>query len=354
MGSKLFKFSLIQKTMLILAVLSLLIPVHGFAGGLIVDGTGSELKGGRRTYQSPAQTSDDVNDFAEGEDTGSSSAPYAVTRTPAATLPPAPDHRNRPSDSSPNDASSDVADIADESAEYPGSCDSGHDPSGSGEAAAEVTPVPWEYTQKPLAVTWQGRQGTLLVPGVYQCTVALQKEEGGVETMRVPAREVTFETTAPADQTLAVVKNTKSGYVKLLKVSSNKSIVLEKPKAGEVIPVLAVGRNFAKVNYRGCVGYVRRDFVALTAPAATDSAQAQIAYRGNVRSHSSVKVRAQGSGNSRVVGEFRCGTYVSVLSPGEKWTQVEAEGVQCYILSEFLSTSEKTAAAREAESTADP
>ena len=326
----------------LLLLLGLLIPLSALGQGMVVDGTGSELKGGPLKYRDTGKINDSTNDSATAEESQSSSdTTKSITTSPGATLPPASGGKinlfdGRSSDAAESDHSTgEDGGLSEEQGESPDS---------------EVDPgEPWKYDPTALTVTYQGKNGVMVTPGIHQATILIpvdHPEKGQVmEQVTVPAREVTFETKAPADRVLAVVDNTKSGYVKLHKASSVKSVVIEKPRAGQVLPVLAVGKNFTKVHYQGAVGYVRTSFLTFSAPAAADTPQAQVAYRGNVRSRTTVKVRAKDSGGSRVVGEFPCGTVAAVMQPGEKWTQVEIEGTQCYILTEFLTVPDQSAIA---------
>ena len=51
-------------------------------------------------------------------------------------------------------------------------------------------------------------------------------------------------------------------------------------------------------------------------------------------------VRSSKSNKARQIAEFPVGTPISVFSQDEKWSEVDAGGLHCYILSEFVTLQE--------------
>lgn len=258
----------------------------GDPGGLVVDGTGSELNGGKPLY-----TGDDdaINSGSSSGETGDTSSTVV---TPAEDM------------------------TSEQNCTY-------------GEEASDTTP--WAYDPEALTAQWQGKQVTVLSLGSVVSTVMADGEE-----KEVPTRELSWETTAEEGQRLAVINAPKSGSASLRKKASSKSVVLEKCRTGSIVAVLELTKKYAKINYQGAVGYVSRSSLTFLTPSAEAGLFATIAYKGNVKSRNTVKVRMTGSSKSRILGEYPCGTRVTVLLAEEKWTQIEVDGKRCAILTEFL------------------
>ena len=51
-------------------------------------------------------------------------------------------------------------------------------------------------------------------------------------------------------------------------------------------------------------------------------------------------VRSSKSNKARQIAEFPVGTPISVFEQDEKWSEVDAGGLHCYILSEFVTLQE--------------
>ncbi len=141
-----------------------------------------------------------------------------------------------------------------------------------------------------------------------------------------------------AGKQLAIITAPKSGQASMFKKASGKSAIIMKCQTGRIVPVLAVTKNFALVQYKDAVGYVKRSSLTFLDAESGEASFAYIAYKGKTSSNNTVKVRQKASSNGRILDEFPCGQRVTVITPGEKWTEIEVENLRCYILSEFLTT----------------
>lgn len=275
--------------MTIVCLMSAAAQGSGNPSGLVVDGTGSELNGG-----TPYYTGDDAA-INSGSSFGGTSDAVSTASTVV---------------TSAEDMTSE------QNCTY-------------GEEASDAKP--WAYDPEALTAQWQGKQVTVLSLGSVVSAVVADGEK-----KEVPTRELSWETTAEEGRRLAVINAPKSGSASLRRKASSKSAVLEKCRTGSIVAVLALTKKYAKINYQGAVGYVSKSALTFLTPSAEAGLFATIAYKGNVKSHNTVKVRMTGSSKSRILGEYPCGTRVTVLLAEEKWTQIEVDGRRCAILTEFL------------------
>lgn len=191
----------------------------------------------------------------------------------------------------------------------------------------------WVYESQTLTAALEGETVEVLAVGTR---VSIIKRNGARE--EVYTDTLHFADDIEAGKQLAIITAPKSGQASMFKKASGKSAIIMKCQTGRIVPVLAVTKSFALVQYKDAVGYVKRSSLTFLDAESGEASFAYIAYKGKTSSNNTVKVRQKASSNGRILDEFPCGQRVTVITPGEKWTEIEVENLRCYILSEFLTT----------------
>ncbi len=191
----------------------------------------------------------------------------------------------------------------------------------------------WVYESQTLTAALDGETVEVLAVGTR---VSIIKRNGARE--EVYTDTLHFADDIEAGKQLAIITAPKSGQASMFKKASGKSAIIMKCQTGRIVPVLAVTKSFALVQYKDAVGYVKRSSLTFLDAESGEASFAYIAYKGKTSSNNTVKVRQKASSNGRILDEFPCGQRVTVITPGEKWTEIEVENLRCYILSEFLTT----------------
>lgn len=191
----------------------------------------------------------------------------------------------------------------------------------------------WYYEPKTLTAAWRDERVTVLSLGSVVSTI---KARAG--KLEVSTCSLIFDVEVAPERKLAIISPSNAGTVRLFKSASSKSVILQRCTAGRIVPVLSTGKRFTLIHYDDCIGYVQTSVLNFV-PAATDPQEmAYITVNGKTTSRATVKVRQKPSGNSRILAELPAGTHVAVFSTVDKWTEIEAGGYHCWILSEFLTT----------------
>lgn len=218
----------------------------------------------------------------------------------------------------------------------------------AGEAAGEAEPdwVPphatpdpnlppkWAYDGQVLYAGYQGSQAEVLSLGTVASV--LKTADGKVE---VYTRDLSFAPkTEGAATGIAMIVTGKSGRISMFKRASKRSPIIMKCYTGHIVPVLGAQKGFVLIQYQDAVGYVQKSRLKMLSPSEGKGEFAYVAVKNNPRSKDQVKVRQSASGASRILGEFPCGQRVAVISRGSQWTEIEAQGIRCFILNHFLTT----------------
>jgi len=122
-------------------------------------------------------------------------------------------------------------------------------------------------------------------------------------------------------------------------------------RGGRYVMVLQQGKDWWKVSIDGKVGFMNTDFLqdgilqpgtlTSTQPEGsthTDAAAKGYALVSNPRATQVLNLREGPSTTSRVLGQYRNGTKVTVLRQGTRWCRVmNAEGIVGYMMSDYLT-----------------
>ena len=198
----------------------------------------------------------------------------------------------------------------------------------------------WEYEPQTLYATLDGAKVEVLSVGTR---VSIIKRDGVRE--EVYTNTLTFAEDVAEGKQLAIINTPKNGKATMFKKASSKSAIIMKCQTGRIVPVLGLTKSYALVQYEDAVGYVKCSSLTFLDADSGEATFAYIAYKGNTSSNNTVKVRQKASSSSRILDEFPCGKRVTVITPGDKWTEIEVENLRCYILTEFLTTVDEEEAA---------
>lgn len=155
----------------------------------------------------------------------------------------------------------------------------------------------------------------------------------GGQNVLVDTSSLRWETEAPADKVIAVVKQ--SGTVKLHSKKDSKSLVMDKVPTGQILRVLATGKRWTFVDYKGIRGYVATNYLTFYANEKPEYQAGVIATRAG-KTKGTITVHVRNKPNGRQQEEYKIGTPVTILGIEGDWAQVEVEGHSCYLKKEFI------------------
>ena len=158
------------------------------------------------------------------------------------------------------------------------------------------------------------------------------------ETVFVNTCDLSWETSAPDNQVIAVVKSQSGARIYPKPLTSNKkdkSAVLDRLGCGYVLQVIKVEGSWVLVDFDGLRGYVKAGSLSLLPNEPQEYKTGWIATKsGHTTGSSTVHVRDNPTTPQRE--EYRVGTPVTILDEDDKWCHIEVEGHRCYVLKEFV------------------
>jgi|GEM_PF-4766459 len=160
------------------------------------------------------------------------------------------------------------------------------------------------------------------------------------EVMLVPTCSIKWDTEAPADQVLAVVTTQKATYATLRAKKSKSSFVMGHCDKCSVLLVISTGKTWTMVDHGGVRGYVLTSALTFYDNEPKNWAAAIITVKGKTPSGNTVHVRSSTQRTARQIAEFDVGTPITVFAQDEKWTEIDVDGLHCYIMNEFVTLQE--------------
>jgi len=139
-----------------------------------------------------------------------------------------------------------------------------------------------------------------------------------------------------AENTAAVVKSANGKAVRLRSGPSTQYPIIASYKVGTPLTVLTTGDTWSKIRINGRTGYMMNDFIS--ASGSNESvAGGYTAYvvSGNGKT---VVLRSGPSKQYAALASYKVGQQATVLSYGSTWCKVRINGLDGYMMSEFLST----------------
>lgn len=123
----------------------------------------------------------------------------------------------------------------------------------------------------------------------------------------------------------------------LRKEASQSSAILGSYRNGTVVQVLEKGTTWTKVSVGGVVGYMMTQHLKFNDTPSPTPAPVGRAVVNNPPPNTRLNLRAGQSTSSAVLGSFHNGTVVDVLEYGAVWTKVRVNGIEGYMMTQYLS-----------------
>ena len=168
--------------------------------------------------------------------------------------------------------------------------------------------------------------------GLARSMVLLNGEERLVETW-----QLSWETEAPEDQVLAVVRPDQ-GQVSVYP-EPKKGTRIDKVGTNKVLRVISVSKNWALVDINSdeCPrGYVMTGCLEFYPNIPMIYRPAKLSVLGKLKGDT-VNIRSEDTANGRIIDTFDTGTPVSVYAQNDKWSEVDVGGYHAFVLSEFVT-----------------
>lgn len=136
----------------------------------------------------------------------------------------------------------------------------------------------------------------------------------------------------------AMAETTKvTAYLLRLRASpSAKAKVIDAYPRGTVVTILKKGSEWTKVKVHGKTGYMQTSMLAYSkgsSSSSSDKSGKTMYVMKDVRLY----LRAEPDSNSEILGTFRGGTAVTVLSRGKYWSRVSVKGLEGYMGNAYLT-----------------
>ena len=170
-------------------------------------------------------------------------------------------------------------------------------------------------------------------PGTMVSRVVLNGEE-----TRVPTASLIWATRGAEETQLAVV--TASSGAAFQNAEGKNIPGYLKIKRGTLLPVLETGKDTCYVYYKGTCGYVSSKKVDLLPVQAEGYREGIISVNGRTSGTSTVKIRAEASGKSRQIGEWKIGTPVAIAEEKGNFFLAEGKGIRGWVENKYLTLEE--------------
>lgn len=151
------------------------------------------------------------------------------------------------------------------------------------------------------------------------------------QTVTVPTANLAWDTKASAKKVIGVINMPKSGEAVMRTEAKKKAPVMDTLPTGTVVCILKTGGSFTRVFVNGHVGFVATKSIKFYANKPYPDAKA--AMLTPAQGQSTVDVLATNKKKALVVDTCPAGTPVTIIKPGKTWTEIELNGLHCYVLS---------------------
>ena len=137
----------------------------------------------------------------------------------------------------------------------------------------------------------------------------------------------------------AMAETTKvTGYLLRLRAApSAKARVIDAYPKGTVVTILKKGTEWTKVKVHEKTGYMQTRFLSYSRGGSAGSADSGEGTTMYVKKDTRLYLREKPDSSSEIIGTFRGGTAVTVLSRGRYWYKVSVKGLEGYMGKEYLS-----------------
>ena len=216
---------------------------------------------------------------------------------------------------------------------------------GSTGESGHLTQAEWEARMAKAAarlgsttgVAYVDGDGTAYPASIVKLGLGRSTITIGEEAFLVPTSSLVWDTEAPEDQKLAVVATTKQTYATLRAKKSQKAFVMGHCDKCTVLLVISVGKTWTMVDDNGLRGYVLTSTLAFYDNQPKEYVPGIITVKGKTPRGNTVHVRSSNKNTARQIAEYPVGTPITVFNQEGKWSEIDVEGLHCFILSEFVT-----------------
>ena len=119
--------------------------------------------------------------------------------------------------------------------------------------------------------------------------------------------------------------------------ASAKARVIDAYPKGTVVTILKKGTEWTKVKVHEKTGYMQTKYLAYSRGGSTSSGSSSGGSTMYVMKDVRLYLRAEPDSSSEILGTFRGGTAVTVLSRGKYWYKVSVKGLEGYMGKDYLT-----------------
>ena len=218
--------------------------------------------------------------------------------------------------------------------------------------AKELTPEEWEERMQRIRdrngsytpTAWKNPEdGRLVEVSVVYMGMGRSYVELNGACRFVNTVDLVWETEAPEDKVIAMIYAPKTGHAVLRSGKSKKATAITQCTHRYIVRVLAVGKTWTFVDYRGTRGYILTGSLEFHPNNVTEFRAARVSFKGRLKGNNPVHVR---SANGTQLDEYPQGTPMTVFADDGEMCEIEIEGRHCFIFSKFVTYDDAAAAAQ--------
>ncbi len=186
---------------------------------------------------------------------------------------------------------------------------------------------------------------TVKYMGIGRSMVELNDAEVLVNTV-----DLSWQTEAPADKVMAVVKVPHANLRSRASAKSTKSAILRQVQQEQVVRVITVEKGWALVDHNGKRGYIKTSSLEFFANDHTDFTYGVVSVKGKTKGCLLYGIRSRDKTHRNLMDEsgvvkYALGTPVTVFDIVDEWAEVDICGWHCFMLSKFLTVEKESASA---------
>lgn len=156
------------------------------------------------------------------------------------------------------------------------------------------------------------------------------------QQFEVPTSALQLPDTVPAEQRFAVIRAPRTGECTMYSHATENSPVIQQCIAGTIVLVLNPGDPWTMIAVNGVAGYVKTNCLTFCAPQTEIVGYALVSRDGRTDGGQTVTLRHEPVSYAPRLFDLPTGTRVTVLTSGNGWCEIEAEGKRGYIRAQNL------------------
>ena len=139
----------------------------------------------------------------------------------------------------------------------------------------------------------------------------------------------------PCVSAVAETAKVKAYLLRLRASASDKAKVIDAYPRGTRVTVLKKGTEWTKVTVHNKTGYMKTSMLSFK-NSSSDTSESTSGSTMYVMKDVRLYLRAEPNSGSEIIGTFRGGTPVTVLSKGRYWYRVSVKGIEGYMGKDYL------------------